>query len=238
MISEIRTPAIIRMLEAGGMDFVIVDAEHGCYSYESIEALAAVAAGQKISCLVRIPEISRETVMKPIDAGCDGIVVPQVEYPEQVREVLEYAKYIPIGHRGVALRRGHSGYYAYPAAEYLEEANKKSMIIIQAESPGAVERIDDILSVDNIDVVFVGPFDLSVAMGIPGQLDHPELQASIRRVIGACRRHNVAAGLMQFQLESAKSWISEGIRFMVFSSDINMIVDQAAANVRALKTNI
>lgn len=237
MISEVRTPAIIRMLEAGGMDFVIVDAEHGCYSYESIAALAAVAAGQRISCLVRIPEISRETVMKPIDAGSDGIVVPQVEYPEQVEEVIKYAKYMPMGHRGVALRRGHSGYYANPAAQYLEEANSKTVIVIQIESPTAVENIDKILSVKGIDIAFVGPYDLSVAMGIPGQLEHPDLQAAINKVIAACKKHNVVAGLMQFQLNEAKRWIKQGINFMVFSSDINMIVDQVAANVKALRAN-
>lgn len=235
MISEIRTPSVIRILEAGGLDFVIIDAEHGCYSYESIAAMAAVAAGQKIKCLVRVPEISREAIMKPLDAGADGLVVPQVESADQVKEILGFAKYPPVGRRGVALRRGHSGYLSYPAAEYLQKANEKTSLIVQLESPQAVAKAEEIISIPGVDAAFVGPFDLSVAMGIPGELGNPDLAGAIRYVISVCKKYGVAPGLMQFQLDAAKKWLEEGIRFMVFSSDINMIADQSAANVQALR---
>lgn len=236
MVSEMRIPAIARMLDAGGMDFMILDAEHGPFSYESLADIAAVAAGSRISCLSRIPEISRETIMKPLDVGMDGIIIPQIEEREQVRQVIEYAKYPPMGHRGVALRRGHSGYVAYPAKEYLEKANNHTIIAVQIESQAAVDHVEEIISVPGIDIAFVGPFDLSVSMGIPGELEHADLHAAIHRVIEACKRCHVVAGLMQFNINSARKWINEGIRFMVYSSDVNMITDQAAEHVRALRS--
>jgi 2-keto-3-deoxy-L-rhamnonate aldolase RhmA len=235
MISELRSPGIIRMLDTAGMDFVIIDAEHGPYNYETLANMAAVGTGLNICCLARIPEISRETIMKPLDVGMHGLVIPQVETAEQVQQVIYHAKYPPMGHRGVALRRGHSGYASYPAREYLESANKKTIIAIQIESLKAVTNVEEIISVPGVDIAFVGPFDLSVDMGIPGEINNIELAKAVHKVIHICEKHNIVVGIMQFTIEVAKKWISEGIRFMVYSSDINMIADQATLNIKILK---
>ncbi|MDL2229557.1 hypothetical protein LJC14_04825 [Treponema sp. OttesenSCG-928-L16] len=234
MVSELRIPGVIRMLDTAGLDFVILDAEHGPFNYESLADMAAVAGALNISCLTRVPEISRETIMKPLDMGMDGIVVPQVESAEQAEQIIEYAKYPPMGKRGVALRRGHSAYAPYPAAEYLLRANEKTLIAVQIESPDAVARTEEIISVPGIDIAFVGPFDLSVAMGIPGDIGNEKLDCAIHAVIDTCKKKGIAAGLMQFSIESARKWLAAGIGFMVYSSDVNMITDQARSNVLAL----
>ena len=149
--------------------------------------------------------------------------------------MIKYAKYKPIGERGVALRRGHSGYHKNPAAEYLVQANQSTIICVQIESPKSIENLENILDVPGVDIAFVGPFDLSVAMGLPGQIDHPEVIANVQKVIEACNKRGIIAGIMQFNLDNAKEYIRRGIRFMVYSSDINMIIDQAEYTTRELK---
>jgi hypothetical protein len=119
---------------------------------------------------VRIPEIRRETILKPLDSGAAGLLVPQVNTAEQAKEVIQYAKYPTAGNRGVALRRAANMYARLDAAAYLQKANEDTFIAVQAESEQAIENIDAITAVDGVDCVFVGPFDLSVSLGIPGQV--------------------------------------------------------------------
>lgn len=235
MISEIRNPVIAQMLATAGMDFFIVDGEHGTASYETIGSISAVARGAGIACFARIPEIRRETVLKPLDAGVTGIVAPQVETEAQVRELVYHAKYPPVGRRGTALGRAHNLYRTEDAAAYLTRANEQSVLVIQAESPAAVNQLGSLLDLGGIDVVFVGPFDLSVALGIPGRVGDPALQNAVRQVVAACASRGVAAGIYVTDLDQARFWIDEGMRFIVYSGDVHMIVDSAAKAVQALR---
>lgn len=234
-ISEVRNPLIAGMLAEAGMDFLIVDMEHAAYNYETAAAICAVGREAGIGCLVRIPEIRRETVLKPLDMGAAGLLVPQVESVDQVRALVQHAKYPPQGKRGAALRRAHNRYgQVADAAGYLAAANEQTVLVIQVESPQAVEALEDMLTLRAVDGVFVGPFDLSVAMGIPGQLTHPALQEQVEKVIAACQRHGVICGIHQSNIEGAKFWLERGIRLLAYSGDGAMIVDAAAAAVRAL----
>lgn len=235
-LSEVRNPLIASMLAGAGMDFLIVDMEHGAYDYETAGTICAVGREAGIACFVRIPEIRRETVLKPLDMGATGLLVPQVESPDQVRALVQHGKYPPQGKRGAALRRAHNRHapVADPAA-YLAQVNEETVFVIQVESPQAVEALDDMLALRAVDGVFVGPFDLSVAMGIPGQITHPALQELVDKVIATCQRHGVIAGIHQSNVEGAKFWLERGIRLLAYGGDGAMIVDAASAAVRALK---
>jgi 2-dehydro-3-deoxyglucarate aldolase/4-hydroxy-2-oxoheptanedioate aldolase len=223
MISEIRNPNLAWMLVQSGFDFFIIDNEHGAYSPETISNMIAAARGAGIAVIVRIPEIRREAIMKPLDSGAAGLLVPMVNTADQAEEIMTFAKYPPMGNRGVALSRGHSAYGRPNAADYLDRANQTTFIAVQAESPQAIENLDAIASTPGVDCIFVGPADLSVSMGIPGQFTHPREVEAIAKVIDICRQHDVIPGIHMSNVATLKEWIEKGMRFVSFSSDVDLL---------------
>jgi len=235
MISELRNPNIAYMLAQNGFDFFILDNEHGAYSLETISDMIAAARGAELPIVVRIPEIRRETILKPLDSGAAGLLIPQVNTKQQAQEIIFHAKYPPGGNRGAALRRPHSRYQRVVAADYLKQANEDTFLAVQAETPQAIANLEEITSVSGIDAVFVGPFDLSVSLGIPGDLNHPQEIAAIERVIEICQRKGIFSGIHLFDLTALKNWIQKGMRFVTYSSDVALLADAARNAVHDLK---
>ncbi|UCH23236.1 MAG: hypothetical protein JSU83_08540 [Deltaproteobacteria bacterium] len=235
MISEIRNPNLAYMLAQCGFDFFIIDNEHGSYSPETLSDMIAAARGAGISTIVRIPEIRREAILKPLDCGAEGLLVPQVNTADQAKEIIVHAKYPPLGNRGVALRRAHSLYARPKAGEYLNQANEATFIAVQAENPQAIENLEAIVSNPGVDAVFVGPFDLSVSLGIPGQITHSKEMESIIQVIQVCQKHDIIPGIHMTELEMLKDWIDKGMRFVTYGSDVQLLADAALNSVSELK---
>ena len=235
MISEVRNPSIAYMLGQCGYDFFIIDNEHGAYSPETISDLVAAARGAGISTVVRIPEIRRETILKPLDSGAAGLLVPQVNTAKQAEEIMFHAKYPPAGNRGAALRRPHSMYQRVVPSEYLKQANDETLIAVQAESPEAINDLESIAAVSGVDVIFVGPFDLSVSLGIPGDMTHPREVEAIDRIMEVCRQQGLVAGIHLFDLQALKTWVGKGMRFVTYSSDVALLADAAAGGVAEIK---
>ena len=235
MISEIRNPNLVYMLAQCGFDFFIIDNEHGAYSPETISNMIAAARGAGISIVVRIPEIRREAIMKPLDSGAAGLLVPMVNTADQAKEIMTYAKYPPMGERGVALSRAHSSYGRPNAAEYLNQANQTTFIAVQAESPQAIENLESIASTPGVDAIFVGPADLSVGMGIPGQITHPKEVEAIEKVLAICQKHDVVPGIHMSKRETLKDWIRRGMRFVTFSSDVDLLARAAQESLAHLR---
>ena len=237
IISEIRNPNIAYILGQCGFEFFIIDNEHGSYNPETIANMVAAARGAGLEVIVRIPEITRTNILKPLDAGAAGLLVPMVNTADEAREVIKHAKYPPMGERGAALRRPHSGYARVNAADYLKKANEDTLIIVQAETTQAIENIDEIASVKGVDCVFVGPFDLSISLGIPGLVNDPIEVEAIDKIQKACIKNNVVPGILMFDQKLMEYWIKKGFRFAVYSSDITMLADAAASTVHELKKN-
>lgn len=235
MLSEIRNPSIARLLSAAGLDFFIIDMEHGAYDWETMGALVGLARAVGVEPVVRIPEIRRETVLKPLDAGAAALLVPMVEHVAQAEEVVRHAKYAPQGARGTALRRAHSHYRRSAPAEYMARANETTAIAIQIETRQALENVEALAGVAGVDALFIGPVDLSIGLGLPGQTWSDELRAAYRTVLRAARAHGKAAGIHVVDLGQAEVLMDDGFRMLSVSSDIDLLVDQAASNVEALR---
>jgi 2-keto-3-deoxy-L-rhamnonate aldolase RhmA len=235
MVSELRNPNIVYMLGQCGFDFIIIDNEHGAYSPETVPDIIAASRGAGIPIIVRIPEIRRETILKPLDSGAAGLLVPQVNTTNQAKEIIEHAKYPPIGNRGVGLRRAHSLYHKVVAADYLKKANEGTFIAVQAENPTAIKNVEKIASIPGIDSIFIGPMDLSVSLGVPGQVTHPDEEKTINYVCKVCLHHNIVPGIMMFNIVALKNWIKKGMRFVVYSSDIALLADMAVEGLKELK---
>jgi 2-keto-3-deoxy-L-rhamnonate aldolase RhmA len=234
-VSEVRSPNIVHLLAQAGFDFLVLDNEHGSYSDETVSDVIAASRGASIEVIVRICEIRREAILKPLDAGAAGLLVPQVDTAEQAAEIVRHAKYPPLGSRGAALRRPHSRYGRVDAATYLAQANAETFIGVQAETRRAIGNIDAIAAVEGVDAVFAGPFDLSVDLGIPGQVEHPDEVAAIDAMLAGCQRQGKAAGTLMFDAGQLRPWIAKGMRFVAYSSDVTLLADAAARAVGELK---
>ncbi len=235
IVSEVRNPNVAYLLAQSGFEFFIIDNEHGCYSSETVSDMIAAARGAGIAVIVRICEITRENILKPLDSGASGLLVPQVNTADQAAEIVRHAKYPPFGSRGVGLRRPHSLYARVDCAQYLAQANENTLIAVQAETPQAIQNVEAIAAVDGIDCVFAGPYDLSVSLGIPGQLSHPREVEAIDTMLDACRKYHKIGGILMFDTLALRSWIEKGMRFVVYSSDISLLADAALNAVEELK---
>lgn len=238
MISEVRNPNLARMLATAGLDSMIIDMEHGTFGWPDMSAMIAVARGAGVAPVVRIPEIRRETVLKPLDAGAAGLLVPMVNSEEEAREVVRWVKYPPVGSRGIALRRGHSDYRPVSAEEYLRQADDEVAILLQIETTEALERVDELASIEEVDALFVGPFDLSVDMGIPGKVWDPKIREAFSKVIAAGKRHGVATGIQVFDAGQAEELIEEGVSYLSFSSDVNLLIDPLSRTAESLRAGV
>ncbi|MFZ5814417.1 MAG: HpcH/HpaI aldolase family protein [Bacillota bacterium] len=235
MVSEVRGPGVMTMLDTAGFDFVYIDMEHSTYSLETAGDMITAAKGTNLHTIVRTPGLSRLAIQQPLDAGADGILVPQVENVAEVRQIVAWAKYFPMGERGMAIRRGHSNFAKVNTADYTRHANEETLVVIQIESVSAIEDIDNMVSVPGVDAAFIGPADLSQSYGIPGKTEDPRIIEGLMRFIAACNRHGVAPGIHVYEMEKAKWWIDQGMRLIAYGNDISMIVDTGSRQTGELK---
>ncbi len=235
MVSHVRTPSIAVMLKAAGFDFLFIDSEHGAFNMETIQDIALVAREADIVPILRVPGLHDDHLFRPLDAGVMGLLCPHVETGDQARHIVRATKYSPLGERGMSLRNVHAGFLRGKGDEITRRLNEETLLAVQVETAKGVEHIDDIVAVEGIDAVYVGPNDLSQTVGVPGQIHHPEVTSRIERVIAACNRAGVAPGLHTYDVESAQGWITKGVRFLGYSGDANLLVDAAAKAVTDLR---
>jgi len=236
MVSEIRSPGIAQMLATAGFDFMIIDSEHSSFSIQTVADIILAAKAADITCIVRVSnKKGHHLLSRPLDAGAQGLLVPQVETKEEVIEIIKATKYYPLGQRGMALRRAHSDFIKKDASEITKSANEETLIITQIESKKAIDNLDSLLSVGGVNVALIGPNDLSQSLGIPGQTNHPTEIEYISKMVKICKEHNVASGIHLSNVDTLKKWIDERMKFIVVSNDISMIVDTGARLVKELR---
>lgn len=234
MIVEIRQPSVMQMVSNAGLDFVIIDNEHGTFNIETVCDLSRAARQLGVTPVVRVPEWSYAHIVQPLDAGAQAIMAPRVTQPQQVKEILQMMKYPPLGRRGSVVARGHTDLKLGSIVETMKDANEESMLVVQIETKQALERVDEILSLEGVDAALVGPTDLSVALGIPGKMTDPLLVASISSVIEACKRHNVYPAIHMNDLTLASHWATKGMRLVSFNSEVGMLTNALAGVVASI----
>ncbi len=235
MATTFRAPSLVPMMAASGWDYLILDNEHNAFDSETIQHLALIASYEKINLLVRIPSLEYHHVARTLDLGVDGLIVPHVETREEAELLIRSSKYFPLGERGASRSAKSARYPDLKSQEYLEWANREILIAVQLETIKGVSRADSILSVDGIDAVMIGPFDLSQSLGCPGEMDNPEVVSACMEVIKACERNNVSSGIHIQSVEDAGKWISKGMRFITCKSDAELFNQASNATVAGLK---
>lgn len=236
MLQEMRTPCVAQVLAAAGLDFIMMDLEHGSFSLETVADVGQVARLAGIVPLARVPDYDYPWLARPLDAGIMGLMVPRIESRAQVEAVVQSIKYPPAGRRGCAVTGRQTEFGSAPVQDWLSWANAETLLIAQIEEKAAIEDIDGILSVPGVDVALIGPNDLSISLGLPGQLGHPAMQAAMEQVVAAAARYGVASGLHVHDLAVLRAWQAKGMRFLMYSNEVGMLrqaAEQAAKAIRA-----
>jgi 2-keto-3-deoxy-L-rhamnonate aldolase RhmA len=224
MIRMVRNPAVARVARQAGLDFVMFDMEHGSYSLDLLSDIFAVARAVGLAGFVRVPELSKAYISRVMDAGAVGVMVPMLESVEQARAFVGWAKYAPVGKRGFGSAGGHTNYApASDAVGFMKAANEETLTIAQIETSQAVERIDAIAAVEGIDALLIGPNDLAISLGHPGDLMNKEVTAAISKVADSARSHGKIFG-MHAPDALTEMFIPKGLRLLMSGLDHGMLV--------------
>jgi 2-dehydro-3-deoxyglucarate aldolase/4-hydroxy-2-oxoheptanedioate aldolase len=232
---EFNTPGIARIMAEAGADFVVFDMEHTGWSVETIKTLIATVhssprAPREDSIsrsemttmipIVRVPATYYDFIARVLDMGTMGVMVPMVESAEQAQAIVAAAKYPPVGRRGAAFGVAHDDYAGGDIVEKIRSANREGLLLPQIETAAGLANVDAIAAVPGVDVLWIGQFDLSLSLGIPGELKHPRMIAAMDEVIAACRRHGKVAGIMAPDLATGKELLKQGFRMLSYSGDL------------------
>lgn len=232
--ASLDSPASAELFGRAGLDWVVVDLEHGAATEASLLAhLYAIDAGGA-SALVRPPSGERLRIGRALDLGAEGIVIPRLDTVAQVVEAVTFLRYPPTGQRGVALltRGARLGTVNHAGVAAL---NDDIVGIVQIESPLALEAVEEIAATDGVDCLFVGPADLSHSLGIPGQFSNPTYQAALRKVVEACRAHGKAPGILLYDHASFQPHLDLGYTFVGIGADVSFVNEGLQAALAAAK---
>jgi 2-keto-3-deoxy-L-rhamnonate aldolase RhmA len=232
---EFRQVAVLQILADCGFDFVIIDNEHGVFDIESIAELSRAARLIDLMPIVRIPDHAYPWIAQALDAGAIGIMAPRIETPAQVAAVVRSMKYPPQGARGNAMGLGYMEFRSGPVPEVLRRENEETFLVVQIETRGAVENLEAIMATPGVDAALVGPNDLAIALGVPGETDGPEVRAVIERVIDVGRRTGTASAVHMRDLDAAVRWIGRGVRMLSCRSETILLADAGRAVVERLR---
>ncbi|MDR3590760.1 MAG: aldolase/citrate lyase family protein [Negativicutes bacterium] len=236
MVALFDHPEMAKIIKMSGFDYFIVDCEHGNFDYTTVARIMTVAREAGICGMVRIPEPRREVILKYMDMGAGGLLLPNTETVEQARALVEHAKYAPLGNRGVQMFRGHTGFekVANPT-ELMQRKNEETVLMIQIESPIGLKNIDDLLAVEGIDAAFIGPNDLSQSMGIMGQFEHPDFIAALDSVIAAAKRNGKFSGAHFMVAGALAPWIKKGMTLNLWGNEVVLMMNAAKDGMAILK---
>jgi len=223
--SKCSDPAMIECIGLAGFDFVIIDLEHGPNSLETAQNLVRAASIHKITPIIRVSENNESMISKALDIGAQGIQVPQINNEPGARQAVDAAKFSPLGNRGVCRYVRAAGYSKKNKLEYFEESNKNTLVIIQIEGKKGLENIDSILQVEGIDIVFIGPYDLSQSMGVPGQTNHPKVLEAMKMVTEKATRYNKIVGTFIETPADLKTWKDLGLLYLSYKVDVGIFYD-------------
>lgn len=216
-------PAVVEVLAMTGFEFIVIDNEHTAMNIENTIHLLRAAEIYDLPAIVRVRTNSPVEILQMLDAGALGVQCPQVSTGEEARALVQSAKYTPLGRRGFGSSVRAAGYGAMNAQEYPLRANENTLVACHCETAEAVQNLDDILAVDCLDVIFIGPYDLSQGLGVIGQVEHPKMLAAIDTVIQKSRAAGVAVGTIAPNAAQARRWIDKGMQYILLSSDLGLM---------------
>lgn len=233
--AKITDPSAVEVLGLAGFDFFVLDNEHVAMNRESMVAILRAAELSDIVPVVRVRENRAVEMLQALDAGAMGVQVPHVNTKEDALHVVQSVKYAPLGHRGFASSHRAGAFGFLDPIQYVQQSNEQTLVACYCETLAAIENLPEIVQVDGLDVVFIGPWDLTQSLGFIGQLDHPDLRRHIDTIIDTTRAAHKAAGIIASDAADARQWFDRGVQYVTISSDLGMLAAQAKQFLKELK---
>lgn len=233
---KINSPDVVEIIGAAGFDFIIIDTEHGNFSDSETANIIRAADGAGLSSIVRVRAPSEEDILHALDSGADGVQIPGLADMESAEKIAASTKYHPEGTRGLSLTVRSARYGAWKGDKsYVEEANEKTLVAVHVENIHMAEQIDALCALPQIDVIFVGPADLSQSMGIPGKLNDPRLKEVVRHVFERARAAGKVVGIFCGNPEAVQMYQEMGATYILYSSDTTLLYRSLAQTIEIIK---
>jgi 2-keto-3-deoxy-L-rhamnonate aldolase RhmA len=229
MVFEFFTPGMPQIVKTAGAEFILFDMEHSGVTIETLKGKIAACRGIGLVPMVRVPTLQYHFIARCLDMGAMGIMVPMVETAAQAREIVSATRYPPAGRRGAAFAMAHDDYEAGSVPDKMAAANERTLVIALVETAAGVAAVDEIAAVDGIDVVWMGHFDLTNFMGIPGQFEHPDYLRAVDNIVQAAKRHDKVAGMMAADEGWARDYLAKGFRIIAYGVD-HLLFQRALAD--------
>jgi 2-dehydro-3-deoxyglucarate aldolase/4-hydroxy-2-oxoheptanedioate aldolase len=231
---QLRSPEIPRILAAAGFHWAFIDTEHGGFDLESVQDICRVSNLVGFCPIVRVAEMQYSLVARALDCGAQGIIFPRVESPERLEKAISWTKFPPAGIRGYGLGPTQTDFEPLTFSQIIESMNTNTLVVFQIETRRAVEAREELLAVPGIDAVLIGPADLSISLGVPGDFQHPKMVEAMEAVRESCERRGIAPGTQTRTPELGRFWKERGMRFLGCSNETGMILDRGKELVARL----
>lgn len=232
---RLATPQVVEILGYAGFDFCVIDMEHGSLETPQVENMVRAAERAGLTPIVRTSYDHPWQILRALDTGAQGVQVPGIGSAEAARTVVRNARYYPEGERGVCRFVRAAEYANVPASTYFEQANKENLVILHVEGAAGVENLDEILAVPGIDVIFLGPYDLSQYLGLTGQVEHPRVIDLLQNLISRIRARGVAVGIFTDNPARAAYWRAAGVQYISVQIDTGMLYEAARGVAERLR---
>lgn len=232
--SKTEDPAIIETMGYAGADFVIIDLEHGPNTIRSAQNLIRAAQISGLFPIIRVKEENKGVMAEALDIGAGGIQVPQITSRAEAEDVIRRTRFSPVGERGVCRFVRAANYSSKDRFQYFKDANE-AVLVLQIEGQGGIDALPEILEVEGIDVIFIGPYDLSQSLGLVGQIDHPLVEEKMRQIVALCKQKNILVGTFTDTIENARKWRALGVSYIAHSVDMGIFHDAIKGLVTDIK---
>ncbi len=238
-LSHLLSPVAVEALGVSGLDYVVLDMEHSPIHTQELAACITAADAGGITPLVRVGDTSRVALLRVLDLGAKGLIVPGVESVAQVKELVQFAKFRPLGNRGYCMTRdgkwGFDAAYENGLSGYMDCCNKETLLIIQCETTGCLEHIEEIAAIEGVDGILIGPYDLSLAMEIGGQFGHPDFVSAVDKVLNACKKNGIISMIFTGNEADLESRLAQGFENILFGLDILSLIQHYAGVTNVFK---
>lgn len=235
MVIEFDTPGIGYIMKEAGCEFTLFDTEHSGFTVETVKRVMAYLRAADLPAIVRVPSKNYEDIARTLDAGADALMLPMVNNVEEAEAIIDCMMYPPVGKRGVILRSAVDKYTAGPTLEKLDHQNKTTALFCQIESAEGVDNAEKIAALEQVDCLWVGHFDLSCSLGIPGEFDNPKFTEAIEAVVAAAKKTGTSLGRLTGNVDEGVELYRQGFDFVAYQTDAWALGDHVAAGLKALR---
>ena len=236
MVFEFFSPGLPQICKNAGAEYVLYDMEHSGLEFETLKTQFALCRGLDLVPMVRVPRGEYQFIARALDIGAMGIMVPMVGSKEEAEHIVSCTRYPPLGRRGAAFGFAHDDYQGGDVAAKITALHQRTMVIPQIETAEGLEAAEAIAAVPGVDALWLGHFDLTNFMGLPGQFQHPDYLAGVKRIVAACETHGKTAAFLATDNAWANEYMAHGFRLLAFGIDQLMLQAALKAGLDNMRT--